>query len=460
MSEVAKQWWPSTIYAAPEETIEPLHIIWINKSGSADPYVTVTLADTLQYSYDNANWVNASSADISGNQMDGGSQYHVYIRRRPDLEPITTLFSLPTLNNKWTINGGQARISGNIMSLLGQDEEVESNAFAALFGQNSNLIDASGLEMPAMTLAPLCYSGMFLGCTALTAGPALPAMTLNDSCYKEMFSGCAALTTAPALPATELKRRCYYSMFYGCSALTAASALPAMTLAESCYENMFLGCTTLTTAPALPATTLADRCYASMFTNCSALTDIPALPAMEMKAHCYDSMFASCTSLTDIPAGALPAMTLADSCYYSMFQHSSAAPSADLLPATVMAPFCYAAMFAYDDNITTVPNLPATVMAEACYESMFSTCGGILGGATLNAAVLVTRCCRRMFQYCGGLESVDFTSATNISAEEALDQWLRGTAEASGGTLYVSSAMLKNWKKDGEVPNNWSIVAR
>ena len=460
MSEVAKQWWPSTIYAAPEETTGPLHIVWINKSGDADPYVTVTKADTLQYSYDNADWVNASSANISGSQMAGGSQYHVYIRRRPDLEPITVLFSSASLNNAWTINGGQARISGNIMSLLGQDEEAGQGAFTALFYQNSNLIDASGLEMPAANLAENCYYGMFYSCTALTTAPALPAMTLADSCYANMFCGCAALTAAPALPAMEMKAYCYENMFYGCTALTTAPALPATTLADHCYANMFLSCTALTTAPALPATTLADHCYASMFTNCSALTDIPALPAMEMKAHCYDNMFAGCTSLTDIPAGALPAMTLADSCYYSMFQHSSAVPAADLLPATAMAPSCYVAMFAYDDNITTVPNLPATVMAESCYESMFSTCGGILGGATLHATVLATRCCRRMFQYCGGLESVDFTSATNISAEDALDQWLRGTAAANGGTLYVSSAMLKEWKKNGEVPNNWSIVAR
>ena len=159
MSEVAKQWWPSTLYEAPK-TIEPLHIVWINKSGDTDPYVTVTKADTLQYSYDNANWVNASSANISGSQIDGSSEYHVYIRRRPDLAPTTALFSSVSLDNKWTINGGQARISGNIMSLLGQDEEVGNYAFAFLFNQNSNLIDASGLEMPATKLGAYCYSYM------------------------------------------------------------------------------------------------------------------------------------------------------------------------------------------------------------------------------------------------------------------------------------------------------------
>lgn len=382
MSEVAKQWWPSTLYEAPEETIEPLHIVWINKSGDTDPYVTVTLADTLQYSYDKVNWVNASSANISGNHMDGSSEYHVYIRRRPDLEPTTALFSSLSVDNKWTVNGGQARLSGNIMSLLGQNEEVGSYAFGELFYYNSNLIDASELEMPAMKLGAYCYAHMFIQCTALTAAPALPAKTL----------------------------------------------------AEGCYSNMFHYCTALAAAPALPATNLAASCYAYMFCNCK--------------------------GLNDIPAGALPAMTLAEGCYEGMFSRTYAVPPADLLPATVLAPSCYKEMFQYNDNITAVPNLPATVMAESCYESMFEGCGGILGGATLYATALATRCCRRMFRNCGGLISVDFTSATDISAIDALDQWLKNTAVSGSGTLYVSSAMLKSWKKDGEVPNNWSIVAR
>lgn len=384
MSEVAKQWWPSTIYAAPEETIEPLHIVWINKSGNTDPYVTVTKADTLQYSYDNSNWVNASSANISGNQMDGGSQYHVYIRRRPDLEPITALFSSTSVDNKWTINGGQARISGNIMSLLGQNKEVGEHAFAFLFYLNSDLIDASGLEMPATKLAYSCYSGMFHSCTALTGAPALPATTLAPSCYQAMFCECAALATTPALPAT--------------------------TLAEYCYGNMFLGCTSLTSIPdsMLPATILAARCYSSMFKNCTSLSTVPELRATTMAPNCYQSMFYGCTALTSIRQ----------------------------LPET-----------------TT----PTTVMAESCWESMFENCSGINDTVIIHATVLATKCCRRMFRGCSSLTSVAFRLATDISAVDALDQWLNNTAVGTTGTLYVLSETLKQWKKDGEVPNNWSI---
>lgn len=410
MSEVAKQWWPSTIYAAPEETIEPLHIVWINKSRNTDPYVTVTKADTLQYSYDNANWVNASSANISGSQMDGGSQYHVYIRRRPDLEPITALFSSLSVDNAWTINGGQARISGNIMSLLGQNKEIGELAFAFLFYLNSDLIDASGLEMPATKLAYSCYSGMFHSCTALTSAPALPATTLALSCYISMFDNCTALTTAPALPATTLAARCYQSMFENCSALTDIPALPATALAEYCYQEMFRSCIALTSVPdsMLPATTMAPSCYQAMFRECAALATTPALPATTLAEYCYSNMFYGCTSLTSIRQ----------------------------LPEQAT---------------------PTTVMAESCWESMFENCSGINDTVIIHATVLATKCCRRMFRGCSSLTSVAFRLATDISAVDALDQWLSNTAVGTTGTLYVLSETLKQWKKDGEVPNNWSI---
>lgn len=467
MSEVAKQWWPSTIYAAPEETIEPLHIVWINKEEEdAELYVLATEANTLQYCYDKVNWVNASSGVIFGNQKDGSSEYHVYIRRRSDLEPTTALFSSVDLNNKWAINGGQARISGNIMSLLGQDEELGNSAFAFLFYNNSNLIDASGLEMPAMTLVNNCYSGMFYNCTALTTAPALPATTMAPSCYQSMFYGCTALTSVPTLPAMEMKSRCYSAMFYGCTALTNVPVLPATALAEYCYQEMFRSCIALTSVPdsMLPATTMAPSCYQAMFRECAALATTPALPATTLAEYCYGNMFLGCTSLTSIPDSMLPATILAARCYSNMFYGCTALTNVPELRATTMAPRCYNSMFVGCTSLTSIRQLPemampTTVMAESCWESMFQGCSGINDTVIIHATVLAARSCRRMFYGCGKLTQVAFRLATDISAIDALDQCLRDTAVGTTGTLYVSSAMLKSWKTDGEVPNNWSIVA-
>ena len=223
---------------------------------------------------------------------------------------------------------GNFDVKGNIMSLLYGDNYKEqtdltgtTSDFWYLFENNTKVINANNLSLPATTLASYCYYYMFYGCTSLTTAPELPATTLASSCYSHMFYGCTSLTTAPTLPATTLASSCYYSMFYGCTSLTTAPTLPATTLASSCYSSMFQGCTSLTTAPTLSATTLASSCYSYMFYGCTSLTTAPELPATTLASSCYSYMFKGCTSLTTAPE--LPATTLAEYCYMYMFQGCS-----------------------------------------------------------------------------------------------------------------------------------------
>ena len=152
-------------------------------------------------------------------------------------------------------------VMGNIMSLVYGDNFINNNTiessftFLKLFKSNIKLVNAKDLILPATTLAEYCYSGMFLGCEALTTAPALPATTLANSCYSHMFYRCEALTTAPALPATTLATYCYYGMFENCFALTAAPELPATTLTDYCYDGMFHGCYNLNYIKAMFTTT-------------------------------------------------------------------------------------------------------------------------------------------------------------------------------------------------------------
>ena len=118
---------------------------------------------------------------------------------------------------------------------------------------------------------------MFYGCTSLTTAPELPATTLATMCYHAMFAECTALTTAPTLSAFSLADYCYAYMFYGCTSLTTAPELQAPTLSDGCYGCMFSGCTSLTIAPELRATTLTPECYASMFEDCSNLSSVTML---------------------------------------------------------------------------------------------------------------------------------------------------------------------------------------
>lgn len=60
---------------------------------------------------------------------------------------------------------------------------------------------------------------MFSYC-ALTKAPELPATTLAEMCYYDMFGYCSDLVSGPLLPATELANACYVYMFEYCIRLT------------------------------------------------------------------------------------------------------------------------------------------------------------------------------------------------------------------------------------------------
>ena len=86
------------------------------------------------------------------------------------------------------------KVYGNIMSLIDETGFATATtlsakwAFTGLFSDNVYLTDASGLQLPAMTLAKNSYHRMFMGCSNLTAAPSkLPATTLTESCYAQMF---------------------------------------------------------------------------------------------------------------------------------------------------------------------------------------------------------------------------------------------------------------------------------
>lgn len=220
---------------------------------------------------------------------------------------------------------GNIEVKGNIQSLMSFDTSLTPFCYANLFFNTTNnktqLREASGLVLPATTMASACYQSMFAGCTNLKSVPIMkPATELAVACYGRMFAGCSNISSVPEnyLPNTELAYGCYYGMFASCSKLSTAPSLPATTLAPWCYANMFLGCTSLTTAPELSATELADVCYHSMFSGCTHLKTTPSiLPATTLVPSCYYSMFAYCPEIREAPQ--LPAIILQPNCYMRMF---------------------------------------------------------------------------------------------------------------------------------------------
>ena len=420
----------------------------------------------------------------------------------------------------------QIDINGNIMSLIYGDNFKEqysfpsgtTNNFYSMF-ENSPVVSAENLVLPATTLANACYANMFNGCTSLTTAPKLPATTLASNCYNWMFANTNVLPDCSnidftsetvvssgglkglfsgtkvtdsdldrllpknangkyCLPATTLTDSCYYSMFYGCTSLTTAPVLPATTLAQSCYYEMFYGCTSLTTAPVLPATTLAQSCYDEMFYGCTSLTTAPELPATTLAQSCCSSMFCGCTSLTTAPQ--LPATTIASGCYQNMFNGCTSLITAPKLPATTLANNCYAHMFMGCTSLTTAPALSATALAQSCYSSMFDGCTSLTTAPQLPATTLAQSCCSSMFRNCTSLTTAPALSARtlvkncyyymfygckNLNYIKAMfttkpstiytSNWVSGVA--ASGTFVKNSAATWNVTGVNGVPSDWTI---
>ena len=168
----------------------------------------------------------------------------------------------------------------------------------ACTGDIRTLLDYKTYKTVATDQAKFC--DLFFNCNALTSAPQLPATTLASMCYSYMFSGCTNLKSAPELPAKTLAYSCYSYMFNGCTSIESAPALPATTLADYCYNSMFNKCTSLESAPKLPATTLKDKCYLGMFYKCTSLESAPKLPATTLKEKCYWLMFFGCSKLSTV----------------------------------------------------------------------------------------------------------------------------------------------------------------
>ena len=332
-------------------------------------------------------------------------------------------------------------VEGNVMSLIyGDDFETATTItdvgqFRSLFDSSTNVINASGLTLPATTISQDAYRSMFYGCSGLTTAPALPATTLGESCYKYMFRDCKSLTTAPALPATNLE--------------------------QSCYANMFQGCTSLTGVPSnyLSATTVKQQCYENMFSGCTSFASLPDLPSTKMEQSCYKGMFYGCTSLTSVPSNYLPATTMETECYWAMFQLCTGITSAvSVLPATTLKQGCYCNMFSRCTSLVTPPVISATTVASACCYNMFYS-GTSLTTTTsymLPARTLLPDCYRQMFYYCSKVDKITCLATSNINTKNSTNNWVKGVK--SSGTFTRANASVSWPSGNNGRPSSWTLV--
>ncbi len=150
-------------------------------------------------------------------------------------------------------------ISGNVMSLLADEENLSESAFQGAFSKGKTAIDYIDIHPDD----PLI----------------LPVTTLASQCYMQMFRNCTSLTRAPQFRVETTAYRCCYNMFRDCKNLEDVSGidLPAMILSQDCYRELFRSCEKITTSPDLPALDLKLGCYQQMFSDCKKLGYIKCL---------------------------------------------------------------------------------------------------------------------------------------------------------------------------------------
>ena len=159
-------------------------------------------------------------------------------------------------------------ISGNIMSLLADKDNLSESAFHGAFSKGS------GTPVKYIDIHP--------------DNPLIfPDNTLAPKCYMQMFRNCTSLTRAPQFRVEGTAYRCCYNMFRQCTNLTDISGveLPAMTLSQDCYRELLRQCSKVKTAPTLPAKTLVTECYRQMFSN-SGVTTIICLATDSSATSC------------------------------------------------------------------------------------------------------------------------------------------------------------------------------
>ena len=216
------------------------------------------ISKTVEVSTDLSTWTSYTSntSGVTLATLNAGDKLYV--------KGIANAYASSTGKYNTFTSTGNFDVEGNIMSLLYGDDFASKTTYPAIYTfvklfNESKVVNAKNLILPATTARGRCYYAMFGSCTSMITAPKLPAKTLGTYCYCGMFYH-TAITEAPELPATTLATYCYYRMFRGCTGLTKSPVLPAKTLTGSCYYGMFQECSNLNHVTMLATDISASNC--------------------------------------------------------------------------------------------------------------------------------------------------------------------------------------------------------
>lgn len=165
-----------------------------------------------------------------------------------------------------------------------------AQCFRDMYIDCTSLSGLNGMTLPAETVAPSAYSGMFLNCSALVETPVINASSLGANAMVRTFEG-TKITNAAQVSATTLAIQAFRGCYTNCTALTGAAELPAVNAWPAQYRLMYSGCTSLRTPPVIHLSAYGLSCCQQMFYGCTALTSAPALSGSIIYGFGCNGMF-------------------------------------------------------------------------------------------------------------------------------------------------------------------------
>ena len=461
--------------------------ITANKNSTLALYSSygTTISPNLWYSIDNVNWTTYGST-ININQGET-----LYLKGNN-----CTGWSHSSSDYSSLIIKGDVSISGSVMALLyngsGPLTKIPNDyCFYHLFSCCEGITSVSEDFLPATSLKPSCYEGMFYGCSSLTTAPELPATTLADSCYTWMFSTCFSLTKSPDLPAKTLAAHCYDHMFYSCIYLKSIKIGYTGNYDSTYFDHWVTNVATSGTLYYDGVESAHDFCFSSgwmtpyqNYVVITANVDSSLIlnnrhgNSVNLQYSTDGTNWYQYTTQIGIPQGQRlflkgnnptgwsknePNMNERSSGFEIIgdvfisgnvmgLLDNGAAPGEEGDITDIPCDYCFQDLFSHSTGITGVYYgfLPATNLKKGCYLGTFYYCTSLTVAPDLPATNLAQNCYNCMFDHCKSLTSVKIYYTGNHNTCFG-SFWVDEVA--GHGTFYYNGGQDA---EDFEFPSGWT----
>lgn len=372
--------------------------------------------NSLYYSIDRVNW---SAAQSTG---------------RTTLNPEVRTYFKGNIN-KFTPILGQAKIGGNILSLIYADQFINKTGgqCSGLFENATGLYDSSELIIPHESLGEGEFQNLFYGCKNMTKGPEKLKFKKVGylSCF-QMFKGCSSLEAGPDFTFNEIDDR-------GCM-------------------WMFDGCSNMRTVGKFDLTVLGEEGLSACFNSCYNLADISLkINANSVGINAMQGCFSSCRSLVR-PDIILNINELSDGACYGMFKSCSGLVSGPDITATILGNSSCYEMFRDCIKLKDIGFLAANTLSDKACMRMFYGCSSLVSGPELKTVYLTDYydCYKEMFYNCSSLRYIKALFLNNPGNGKNTANWVYGVA--GSGTFEINEqATWSSLRGVNAIPQGWTV---